>query len=111
MRRAGLRLGKATNFRVALIWARLQKGRDRKPRTQTTLVRLCLQVTAITVLREGMGKVSLCGPKKSACLDAGDSDFSLERQLYAGMDWPSIVDHGRDNHHWLPPVQTRTSAH
>jgi hypothetical protein len=21
------------------------------------------------------------------------------------------VDHGRDNHHWLPPVQTQTSAH
>ena len=23
----------------------------------------------------------------------------------------STGDHGRDNHHWLPPVQTRTSAH
>jgi hypothetical protein len=35
-----------------------------------------------------------------------------ERQQPQRKPGPTLtVDHGRDNHYWLPPVQTRTGAY
>jgi hypothetical protein len=73
---------KPAKFRVALIWARLLESKDSAPRTQGMAARLCLSVTGTTVLGDGLGKV---------------------KEVLT-------VEHGRDNHFWLPPVQTRTGA-
>lgn len=48
---------KPAKFRVALIWARLLESKDSAPRTQGMAARLCLSVTGITVLGDGLGKV------------------------------------------------------